>query len=195
MLRDRSKLLQRVNAELESCLPGWNIDITERGDMFSLVLTSLSDASLTVNIADGGAGVAQVLPIFVQRALDILSPPRRPVLEIVEQPELHLHPAAHAALADLYLEAIRLTSVRFIVETHSETLLLRLRRRIAEGLDPSFVALYFVDHDGSKASVKKINIDEKGSLDYWPAGVFSEDYDEARKLTKAQLANGLDDAR
>jgi predicted ATPase len=157
--------------------------------MYSVVLTSRDDDTLSVNLADAGTGVAQELPIFVQRVVDILDPPRRPVLEIIEQPELHLHPAAHAALADLYLNAAERTGVRFLIETHSETLLLRLRRRIAEGAyPPDTVAIYFVDHRDGAATARRIRIDADGQLDYWPAGVFSEDYEETQALATAQLA-------
>lgn len=186
--RQQGRLVQQVNQDLADNLPGWSIGVVERGGMYSVMLTSSDDDSLTVNLADAGTGVAQVLPIFVQRAVDVLNPPSRPVLEIIEQPELHLHPAAHTALADLYLYAAQRTGVRFIIETHSETLLLRLRRRIAEGLDPASVAIYFVDHTDGAACSRRIRIAENGNLDYWPHGVFSEDYEETRALASAQLA-------
>jgi predicted ATPase len=142
-------------------------------------------------LADAGTGVAQELPILVQRVLDVLEHPSSSTLEIIEQPELHLHPAAHAALADLYLEAARNTGVRFLIETHSEALLLRLRRRIAEGShSPESVAIYFVDQRDGASTVRRVRIDSSGQLDYWPEGVFSEDYEEARALASAQLAKG-----
>lgn len=187
MARRQGRLMRQVNQGLADNLPGWRIDVVERGGLYSVMLTSRDDDTLRVNLADSGTGVAQALPIFVQRALDALSPPRGPVLEIVEQPELHLHPAAHGALADLYLNATRYTGVRFLIETHSETLLLRLRRRIAEGLDPRTVAIYFVEHTDGAARAQRIGIDADGDLDYWPPGVFSEDYEETQALAVAQL--------
>jgi predicted ATPase len=107
-------------------------------------------------------------------------------LEIIEQPELHLHPAAHADLAELFLTAVRTTSTRFLIETHSETLLLRLRRHVAKGLDPSTVAVYFVDRVDGESFARRIHIDPDGNLDYWPVGVFAEDYEETRALVRAQ---------
>ena len=132
----QGELIKRVNTALADLLPGWRLDVADRGEVWSVVLTSATDSDFTVNLADAGTGVAQALPIFVQRAIDLVSPPHRSVLEIIEQPELHLHPAAHADLADLYLSAVEKTPTRFLIETHSETFLLRLRRRIAEGLRP-----------------------------------------------------------
>lgn len=187
--RGKRALLREINAGLEESLPGWTVDVVERGGMVAVVLRSREDDTLTVNLVDTGTGVAQALPIFVQRALDRTRPPGVPVLEIVEQPELHLHPYAHAALAELYLTAARDTGVRFLIETHSETLLLRLRVRIAQRrADPDDVAIYFVESHGGASSVRRINIDAAGNLDYWPEGVFSEDYREAKALAKAQLA-------
>ncbi|WP_208116368.1 AAA family ATPase [Paractinoplanes brasiliensis] len=194
--RGQRQLLREINAGLSESLPGWSVDVVERGGMVSVVLRSSEDDALAVNLVDTGTGVAQALPIFVQRALDRTRPPDGPVLEIVEQPELHLHPYAHAALADLYLTAARDTGVRFLVETHSETLLLRLRVRIAEQkADPEDVAIYFVESTEGVGRVRRINIDSAGNLDYWPEGVFSEDYRETRALAKAQLEQVEPNAR
>jgi predicted ATPase len=191
-------LLRQVNGVLARDLPGWTLDISEQLNQYSIILRSNEDPALNVNLVDAGTGVAQVLPVFVQRALDILTPPERPVLEIMEQPELHLHPAAHGGLADLYLSASseEKAKVKFLIETHSETLLLRVRRRIAEGvIPPDHVALYFVEHERGHATARQINIGPDGDLDYWPDGVFSEDYEEARALASAQLKRGDQGAR
>ena len=183
------RLIRLVNETMASHLPGWRIDAGDLHDAWSIVLTSTREPSVRVNLADTGTGIAQMLPIFVQRAIDVTRPGDRRVLEIVEQPELHLHPAAHAMLADVYLEAARNTSTKFLIETHSETFLLRLRRRIAEGkfgADPSTVAIYFVDRVAGDAVVRPIQIDADGNVDYWPDGVFTEDFDETIALARAQ---------
>jgi hypothetical protein len=194
--RGKRALLREINAGLGDSLPGWTVDVVERGGMVSVVLRSRDDDTLAVNLVDTGTGVAQALPIFVQRALDRTRPPTSPVLEIVEQPELHLHPYAHAALADLYLSAAQNTGVRFLIETHSETLLLRLRVRIAERrADPDDVAIYFVESSAAASDVRRINIDSAGNLDYWPEGVFSEDYRETKALAQAQLEQVRPNAR
>ncbi|GAB3156789.1 hypothetical protein GCM10027290_55430 [Micromonospora sonneratiae] len=182
----QGELIRQVNAGLAELLPGWKLDLVSRGEVWSVVLRSATGSDYAINLADAGTGVAQTLPIFVQRAIDLVSPPETPVLEIIEQPELHLHPAAHADLADLYLAAVEATRVRFLIETHSETFLLRLRRRIAEGLDPDTVAVYFVEQTDGSAQARRIHIDQDGNLDYWPTGVFSEDYKETQALAQAQ---------
>jgi AAA ATPase domain/Protein of unknown function (DUF3696) len=181
-------ILNQLNQDIAPLLPGWEIEVVEEGARFSVWLSKPTE-NVKVNLADAGAGVAQVLPLFIQRALDTAGGgrPRRDVLEIIEQPELHLHPAAHADLADLYVKAVERDHARFLIETHSETMVLRLRRRIAEGrLSADKVAMYFVESIGEGSCVRRINIDDQGNLDSWPDGVFSEDYQELLGLTAAQ---------
>ncbi len=167
--------------------------------MYSVHLASTHDVSVKVSLRDAGTGVVQMLPILVQRALDIESGQslkKQSILEIVEEPELHLHPSAHADVADLFLSASKNTNVRFLIETHSETFLLRLRRRIAEGrVKPEEISLYFVEHTDGSAKARRIGIDRMGNLDYWPSGVFTEDFEETRALAAAQVERLGSDAR
>ena len=79
------------------------------------------------NIVDVGFGASQVLPILVEA---LVAKPGS--LVIVEQPELHLHPDGQARLADIFIWAANKNKSIFFLETHSENLLLRLRRRLAE---------------------------------------------------------------
>jgi hypothetical protein len=194
-VRQGGRLVERVNSALAEFLPGWSVRVAERAGVYAVLLRADGDSSLEINLADTGTGVAQALPLFVQRAKDTSEPPSRPTLEIVEQPELHLHPAAHGPLAQLYAGAVLSTPVRFLIETHSETFLLRIRRLVAEGvLDADQVAVHFVEHDHGAAQVRQIHIDDGGNLDYWPTGVFSEDYEETRALAAAQQAREADGA-
>jgi hypothetical protein len=196
-VRGEGRICQQVNEMMREVLPDWTLEEIADGTLFTTVLRSRSDPGLTVNIADSGSGVAQVLPLLIQQALDTVSGRQDPILYIVEEPELHLHPAAHAQLADHYLSAARVTGNRFLIETHSEALLLRLRRRIAEGTSsPDDIGVYFVHHDGRAATAEHIAIDETGQLSSWPEGVFTEDFDEVRALTAAQMRrSGINAAR
>jgi hypothetical protein len=100
-------------------------DLAKRANLFEV---SLSKAGLArrANFADVGFGISQILPVIIQGLLT----PRRGVF-VVQQPELHLHPDAQAALVDFFLHLAN-TGVRSLVETHSEYFLVRLRRRLAE---------------------------------------------------------------
>ncbi|GAA2250570.1 hypothetical protein GCM10010232_43120 [Streptomyces amakusaensis] len=192
----RGRIGREVNDLLMGILPGWRLEVTDVGSgMYIPKLRSLRDTDLVVHIDDVGTGVVQFLPIVIQRAVDRVQPPAKPVIEIVEEPELHLHPSAHAAIADLYVEAVQDSKVRFLVETHSENFLLRLRRRVAERkLRSEDMKIYFVEQAEGSATLRKIEVDALGNLDYWPRGVFAEDFEEVRALADAQ-ANRIDDAR
>lgn len=110
-----------------------------------------------------------------------------PGIDIIEHPESELHPAAHAAVAELLLKSIRGTDRPLVIETHSEMILLRTRRWIAEGrLDPSAVIVYWIEQgDDGYASVRPIGISRHGDLDDWPEGVFYEDYEEVLAIRRA----------
>lgn len=187
MLRQGSNVLKRVGDWYREHLGGWTLDLVREGQSFSVVLHPPSDTSVAVNLRDAGVGLSQVLPVVVQHELDRASG-RTGGLDIIEQPELHLHPGAHGDLADLYIEAVGRSSTRFLLETHSENFVLRIRRRIAEGiLHPDSVAVYWVNSEASaKPRVRPIGIDSKGNVDFWPKGVFSEDFEEVKAIRMAQ---------
>ncbi|MFC4020360.1 AAA family ATPase [Micromonospora sp. GCM10011542] len=193
----RGEVVDRVNELLAAIVPDWRVTEVPAGPLWSTVLTRRG-SDVRVNLADAGTGLAQVLPILVQCALDELrGEPDHAPLQIVEEPEMHLHPAAHAELADLYLRTAKSTGTQFLIETHSETLLLRLRRRIAE-LDNDFgkdmVRVYVVEQRDGASVVRRVDVDELGNLDdTWPDGYFSQDYREVKALAEAQMER-LDDA-
>jgi hypothetical protein len=178
-------LLDLVSAWYRENLDGWSVDLERSWKAFECVLRR---GKAHIPFADAGEGMSQVLPVVVQQLRHRVRTPAA-CLDIVEHPELHLHPAAHAGLADLYVRSVKeCPGVRLIVETHSETFLLRLRRRIAEGeLDSSAVILYWVEElSGDRGSaVRRIEILPDGEVSDWPAGVFSESYDEVRAMRRA----------
>jgi predicted ATPase len=122
--------------------------------------------ALEINLADVGTGIAQILPIVVQRQFETLTG-KNSALEIVEQPELHLHPSANGHLADLYIEAAKHSDSSFIIETHSENFLLRIRRRIAEkSFDSNQVIIYWINDDPNLGErIQTIQIQENGDVD------------------------------
>jgi hypothetical protein len=189
-LRRRGVVLDAVGRWASENLGGWPLAVTRQGDSFALVLRDPEDPAVEVNVTDAGTGVTQVLPLVVQRVFEEVTG-RRSALEIVEQPELHLHPAAQVSLADLYVRAVKEHQrPRFIIETHSENLLLRVRRHVAEGtLDPEKVIVYWVndlERDGTR--LEPIFIYRNGDVSSWPTGVFAEDFVEVAAIRKAQDA-------
>lgn len=139
----------------------------------------------TIDLADSGEGVRQVLPVLTH-ALRRRLQPRSGWLDVIEQPELHLHDAAHPPLGDLLIEATRAPGSCLLVETHSEGLLMRVRRRVAEGLDPAHVALYYVGDGPRGRQLQRLGLDANGEVSGWPEGVFSEVFEEVKALRRAQ---------
>lgn len=186
-LRKGGNVVRAVSEWYKKYLGGWQLDVVWSGNMFSIVVRNPEAPDLAVNIVDVGAGISQVLPLIVQRKFEEVTG-KHGGLEIVEQPELHLHPAAHGDLADLYIAAAQHPGARFLIETHSENLILRIRRRVAEGtLDPALLHLYWVDDEQAIGSrVQLIDVARTGDVSAWPKGVFSEDYEEAKAIRKAQ---------
>jgi hypothetical protein len=147
----------------------------------------------TVNIVDTGYGISQILPVLGQvwwannkprRGFSKPSTPR-PLVLAIEQPELHLHPAHQALLADAFVSGLQLEgpgtkspneSTHFVVETHSETMINRLGALIAEKkIAPDKIQILVFnadDSDGSYTSVHQVIFDEKGHLINWPYDFF-----------------------
>ncbi len=134
---------------------------------------------------DIGAGVTQSIPIVVG-VLDT-----RAGIVVVEQPELHTHPAVQCSLGDVFARAVAADQDRlFLIETHSEHLLLRLMKRIrqtARGeandsalqLRSADVAVVFVEPYEGRTIFREMPLNERGELvKAWPGGFFEEDLDE-----------------
>ncbi|MBF0462438.1 MAG: AAA family ATPase [Magnetococcales bacterium] len=180
-----TELLRRVGDWFATHLDGWRFALDFSGFMVECILRK---GGITINMTNAGQGMQQLLPIVVLQ-LAHQTGLAGPFFDLVEEPESSLHAAAHAALGDLFLETAKLGQGQVLVETHSENLLLRIRRRIAEGkADPELVALYWVEDCAEGFSrVQRIHIARNGEVDWWPTGIFSEDYQEVRALRRANL--------
>lgn len=183
MLLNDVELRNAVGAWMAENLDGWRVDVKQSLDVFQLLARR---AGRDTNLADAGQGIQQVLPVVALCCWRGLGRGSSPFLDILEQPELHLHDAAHAALGDLLLSAVPTGVGTLVVETHSEALVLRIRRRIAEGLDPNMVSIVYIEDIGEGSRIRKIPINEDGSVEWWPEGVFSESYVEAKAIRQAQ---------
>lgn len=132
-------------------------------------------------LPDVGFGVSQILPVLV---LCYYVPKGATV--VLEQPELHLHPSAQAALGDVLLQATRIRGIQILLESHSEHLLLRLQRRIAEEkASANDIALYFCRiHDGDSIAAR-LELDEYGTIANWPEQFFGDSFGEVAERTLA----------
>ena len=126
-----------------------------------------------INLPDVGFGTSQLLPILIQ---GLIAQPGSTLF--LEQPEIHLHPKVQADLADFLIEVSH-RGLGVVVETHSEHLITRLQRRIAEEtLNPGDVALYFVTPSPDGSNLERVAIDEYGQIPNAPMGFFEEGFDE-----------------
>jgi len=146
-----------------------------------------SPSSPEVLITDVGFGVSQVLPALV---LCYYVPEGSTI--ILEQPEIHLHPSVQAALADVFIDAAQKRSLQIILESHSEHLLHRLQRRVAEGPDNGGISnemakLYFCALDGGEAKLTPLKLDLYGKIDNWPEDFFGDRFGEAAARERAAL--------
>lgn len=139
----------------------------------------------TVSLQDVGVGTGQILPIVIEAKAN------KNRLVIVEQPEVHIHPALQADLGDVFIEsALGENKNTFLLETHSEHLLLRIMKRIrqtSEGslpkgippVSPDDVALLYVSPGSNGSVVQDIGLNERGELvKAWPGGFFEEGFNE-----------------
>ena len=117
-----------------------------------------------VNIADVGVGVSQVVPVLVA-----LIAATEGQLVYIEQPEIHLHPRAETALAEIIAEAAK-RGVLVVIETHSPLLILALQSLVAEGkLDPSLAKLHWFRRiRGGSTRVSSADLDDAGAFGDWP---------------------------
>ena len=142
-----------------------------------------SPKAAEVLITDVGFGVSQILPVLV---LCFYVPEGSTV--ILEHPEIHLHPKAQAGLADVFIDAWKRRKVQIVVESHSEHLLRRLQRRIAEeDLSQDDVGLYFCEEENGVSSLEALEVDLYGNITNWPKDFFGDQFGEIAAMSEAAL--------
>ncbi|MCM1141541.1 MAG: DUF3696 domain-containing protein, partial [Muribaculum sp.] len=154
----------------------------------SIVLSNKDDES---NIVDVGFGYSQILPIITKlwymqqrrqfRNLGFYK--EKLVMALIEQPELHLHPALQAKLADIFIKTVinNETHSKIMIETHSPTIINRIGRRIMEGhISSEDVSVLVFDKDSQDGItvLNQTSFDEKGRIKEWPFGFFDPENDE-----------------
>lgn len=155
-------------------------EISPNRSEYEVRVRAAGKKSPQVQLTDVGFGVSQILPVIAQA---FYAPPGSTVL--MEQPEIHLHPRAQSELGDLLIEAITAREnseprrVQLIVESHSEHLLRRIQRRVAEEkIDPSEVALYFCYPGASGSVLERLEIDAFGDILNWPPNFFGDELED-----------------
>ncbi len=130
---------------------------TQPSDPFQILV---SIATPPFNLTDVGYGVSQALPIVVQ---SILTGPSRTLL--FQQPEVHLHPKAQAALGSFFATMVTTHQMTFVIETHSDAIVDRVRWEVARGtLAPKDVVILFFHRDNTRSRVYSLTLDRAGNI-------------------------------
>ena len=148
-------LLEDVNTER---LDGgrYEVKVKTKGNE---ILSSLSDV---------GYGISQFLPIMVA---DLQLPDNSQLF--LSQPEIHLHPSVQSSFGDYLVRQINKSDKRYVVETHSEYLLNKLRLAIVKGeLKQEDISVYYLENNGVDTSVHKIQFEKNGQINGAPSSFF-----------------------
>ena len=161
----------------------FRVEPVAEGSRLFEVRVRKSPKAAEVLLTDVGFGVSQILPVL---ALCFYVPEGSTV--ILEQPEIHLHPSVQAGLADVFIDAWERRKVQVIVESHSEHLLRRLQRRIAEKkLSQDNVGLYFCKEEDGVSRLDSLEIDLFGNISNWPQDFFGDQFGEIAAMSEAAL--------
>lgn len=191
---ERLSAILNDNPELRDQINKWfkkfdlEIDVEKLKGMIHSI--KVKDRGLTLDITDVGFGVSQILPVILQPYLSNDSG-----LTIIEQPEIHIHPKMQSELADFFVSLINTSDKHFLIETHSEAFLKRMRRRIAENNDDlpdsisnENVSIHFVEKGKNKKTpthIKDVEIEKNGFFE-WPEDFRVNDIEDTIEFMKYQ---------
>ena len=160
----------------------FSLDWKSQGTKTYEVRIQKTSSSPPVTLVDMGYGLGQFLPVLV---LCYYAPEGSTL--ILEQPGIHLHPMIQSELADLLIEVVTKRKLQILLESHSEHLLNRLQRHIAEEkISVDKTVLYFCRNDEGVSNIERLNMDEFGNISNWPKNFFGNEMGDLFAMTKAQ---------
>ena len=174
-------ILKRLQ-ELE-LIDSYDIRSTSASGREYEILVKQYESGTAVPLTDVGFGVSQVLPVltecyFADEGSTL----------ILEQPEAHLHPKVQAELADVLIDVVKNRNIQIILESHSEHLLHRLQRRIAEEeLLADDTAFYFCKIEYGMSRSERLKVDEYGNILNWPKDFFGDDVGDLIEMAKVEM--------
>jgi len=168
----------------------WKLEISQiSGSVISYEITLKNGTNKPINIVNTGSGISQSFPLILRSFMEV----EKPTLIIMEEPETHLHPAAHGNLAERFVDSfLEDNNKSYLIETHSQNFVLRMRKLVAEGkLKPEEFSIYYVNfnEETNDSTLEQIEVDEFGRVSFWPDGIFSETLNETMAIRTAQLDN------
>jgi predicted ATPase len=166
VLKDNKSITTSVNQWLKN----FGVEVDVQGFKEVIHHLVVKQNNIDLDITDVGFGISQILPVIIQGFLSSNNS-----TTIIEQPEIHLHPKMQDDLADLFIDIVKKSEgKKLIIETHSEYLLKRLRRRISEGKispDDVSICLFNPQTKDSGATIDNLEIASKGFFD-WPVDFY-----------------------
>jgi len=176
------ELVKEANQWLKRLDIGYQVKVVPLGprykDLLEVILVDTRNKKgVEVNLSDVGFGISQILPFIIQSLAGSEQ------IITIEQPEIHIHPRLQADLGDLIAHTIKAPyNNQFLIETHSEHLVLRIQRLIRKKkLKPEDVSVLFVSRGREGSNVQQLRLDEDGDfIDEWPGGFFPERLRELR---------------
>ena len=161
------------------------IDVEKVNDIIYKIVVNQNDVNL--ELTDVGFGISQVLPILVQA---YLSPKNS--LTIIEQPEIHLHPNMQAWLTDALISIALQSEKRFLIETHSDALIRRIRLRIVDEsskLSEDHVKIYYLHRNNTQrcTSMDEIEVNENGDVK-WPKDFMDVEIKDTIEIQQLKFA-------
>jgi hypothetical protein len=173
----RSDLITAVSAWCAHLGIGEDVSVEDQGKLGRGLRITVNGTARDLTMV--GVGASQLLPVVAA----VLDAPGGSVV-LLEQPELHLHPSVQSRLGDLLVFAR--PDICVIVETHSEYLITRIRRWVAEGrAKRERVHVLFAEPAAGGTEVRELRMSELGNLDDWPAGFFDAQDGDARAIVRA----------
>ncbi|WP_394553701.1 DUF3696 domain-containing protein [Agromyces sp. MMS24-JH15] len=163
---------------------GESFSVSDQGRFGIQMQVRQADVEGDLDLTSVGTGVSQLLPVIVMCV-------QAPVgsLLLIEQPELHLNPKVQQRLAD-FLLVIAQSGRRLIVETHSEYLISRLRRRVAEDEEDSLqdtIGIYFAKRVNGATTYELVQQNEFGGIEEWPVNFFDQATEEEHAILSAAV--------
>ena len=187
ILKNNKSVLKKINKWLNRF--DLNVNVEEFRDIIHNI--KVKQNMLSLDIPDVGFGVSQLLPILVE---GMMSSENSTI--IMEQPEIHLHPKMQAELAEFFIDILQLQNKdnnqinkHLIIESHSEYIIKRIRRRLAEGkISREQVAIYFVTPRKypDTAEIKLAPISDDGTIE-WPEEFYITEFEDEMAFFKAKM--------
>ena len=142
----------------------------ESGSISSFEVQVKVRSGMFINIMDVGYGVSQSLPVIINILYHCFNGSSGNSLFLLQQPEVHMHPRGQAELSDFICNAFKVSGNRFLIETHSDFIVDRMRLLVRDGIvTESDVSIIYFEPNGSSVKLYNIELDEDGNLSNCPS--------------------------